>query len=138
MKKSEKQNVISFEQAQKEVDKFLDFHGVDTEDADNQKPIKLLINRVCDGSLVVNDDATLEYTLKYPLQQNGELKVLKFNNRCERSVIIPLVKDLGAKDLDHRMNAYTAGLTGINKQILLKMHNYDQKLCDAIVGFIVG
>lgn len=137
-----KEKLITPEQAKQEIDKWLDFVGFDTDEIDesSEASIKKISQRICDGSLVINEDMTMTYQLAEPIGSDGkQIKELKINNRVTRRMVLPHLENVNAKNSDMRILAYLAALTGLpSKMLLADINNKDQKILDSIVVFFVA
>jgi hypothetical protein len=74
---------------------------------------KEMIEGICDGSLIVNDDFTITLKLAFPLSEPNEVSELKFVHRMATGVLqskTAYVKD--PKDQAGKLTATIAALTG--------------------------
>lgn len=77
--------VISKEQATKEVNQWLDLMNIPKAKRESEGPkdyINILIEAVMEGTLIFNEDETITHKLKHPLA-DGNTKELKYDFRWE-------------------------------------------------------
>ena len=129
------ESAVSEVLATQEINRWLDSKRIKPKDRERQKAeIEKLIDCVCDGTLVVNEDNTLTQILIFP---SGELKELKFKNRINDFEVRPLLKDVAATDMYGQIRAYGAALSDVSKMTIEKLDTEDRKLTRAIALFFM-
>ncbi len=130
-------DIISEEQARKEVESWLDFRKV----PDNKRKINInstnnLVKGIMEGFLVLDpEDFTFKQTLKFPI---GDVKVLVYKPRLTMGEVAE--KLIGVNPLDSIGNtiAYTAALTGQPTGIIKKIDTEDFTLIDHLSFFFMA
>lgn len=94
------------------------------------------IRSIMNGSLILNENKELEYTLKYPVEKkdSGEvvLSKLKFKKRYHQFELETQMKGIKPEEFMPMTRAYIATLTGVSKSILGRMLNRDMEVAQAI------
>lgn len=118
-------NLVSESVARKDVERFLDSRKTSPARREDLKDqIDILVEMVMDGSLIVNEDCTLKYTLSFP--EGFPFPELKFKNRLQvRDVHEILRNHVKSGDGDGRIYAYLAALSGITFGEIRLLDSYD-------------
>lgn len=128
-----KENVISEDSAREQLDKLLDYYGIDINDLPEEKKgsTEKLIKAIRQGRLEVkeeNDECYLEQTI---LDEKGAVKEkLAYNNKLANAKMA-MKSD---KDTDHygRMYSLMGSLCGLGKQAIVDMKPKDLNLAEDI------
>ena len=130
---------VNIEVATKEVNDWLDSKKVSDKDKElNQDQIDKLIDAVCNGYLVVNDDDTLSQTLKFPIKgEDSEIKELKYKNRVTVKEIQTQMTGTKSGDFIGMLTAYISAATVMPKAFLKNLDTQDWSLAQAIGVFFM-
>lgn len=142
---SELKEKISREQAEKEVNAWLDKKKVFQETRDRYKDhIEILIEAICNGVLVI-DTSSFEITheLLFPLTANEDenvrdpkdLRTLTYRARINDNLVKPHLRGIKGDDADGRLNALLAALTDSSHGIINKIDSADKRIATAIGVF---
>lgn len=128
--------VINREIAQAEVEKWLDYKKKSAKKReDNKELIESIIDSVCEGLVVINEDFTIIQNLIFPIQdKDGKivLNKLEYKNRMKIETVQLHCQGIKANDLDLRVNAYIAAITSNSKDIIKKMDCDDYNIASQI------
>jgi hypothetical protein len=127
--------VIDKDLATEEVNKWLDFHDVTSDDREEEKKtINRFIDEVQKGNLIINDDFTLVQKLRFPLTIEGTAPVdeLKYANRISMDKVQSRMTGIKAEDGAGRVCAHIAALTSRPLGLIRKMDSKDYKVASAI------
>ena len=128
-------SVVSKEQAQKEVDAFLDFKRISSgKRIACEKNIERLVDAVCDGTLVINED-TKEITQK--LHFPVSFSELKYKPRLTAKQIQNATNGLKPEDSMGRAFGYIACATGEDRNVVASMDAEDYSIAGDIVIFFM-
>ena len=128
------------EVAEKEVISWLDKKKVlKSEREDKEESIKLLIECVCEGILVLEDNFNWTHKLQYPLEADGKVTMqeLTYLSRINDKLMEPNLKGIKMGDGDGRFNALIATLTKQPKAIIASLDTADKKIAMAIGIFFL-
>ena len=130
--------VVSYEQAQKEISKWLDMRRVSPMRRKSafKREIERLEDAVMYGALIVNEDLSLRHVLHNPITNSKGTETLSELTYKSR-VRVEDVDYRGIKndDADGRMLAFISALTGVPKPILRKLDFEENSLAQTIAGF---
>jgi hypothetical protein len=132
-------SVISQEQAQKEVDSWLDFKKVSEKKRLSCKGnIDRLVDALCEGHLIL-DPATKVFTqkLKFPFGKEVEVSELKFKPRITVSDAQSRTLNVVQGDGYGNAFAYIAAATGEDMNVISKMDPEDYYLSGDLVVFFM-
>ena len=130
---------ITKEIAIAEITKWLDFKKVNTNKrVANFEIIERLVGAMCDGELVLMDDFVLSQVLKFPIEDTeGKtvLNELKFKPRIKTETLHLHLQGVKADNVDGRILAHIAAVTGNPKNLIGKLDTEDMGLSQSIVTF---
>lgn len=119
-------------------------YGNDQKYRDQEKDsVKMLLQAMADGLLILRGDGTASYKLRYPVmgEQSGKevvhLKELNFKARLKYKEIKSLLKGIDAKDNMGMALAYTAGLTATPLRVLEELDMTDLTRVQLLMVFFV-
>lgn len=129
---------VSAEQASKEVTEWLDFKKINQAKRDAQKDsINTLTEAICDGTLVIKEDKTIVFTLKFPIESEISTKALEFKPRLSINTIHAQLKGVNSASADERILAYVAALTEKPKALIQKLDTEDYSIPQSIAIFFL-
>lgn len=129
--------VVSLEQATKEVTDWLDYKKVSSTKRDERKPqIETLIGAICEGSLTLND-YKFRQKLKVPFGKDVIFEELEYLPRIPIDVIAMHLRSVKSDDPDGRLLAHVAALTTQARAVLGKMDTEDYATAQAIAYFFL-
>jgi hypothetical protein len=130
-------DVISKEQAEKEVNSWLDFKKVSPKKRETLKGnIAYLVEAMMEGLLVLDPETfVFEHTLKFPV---GDLKKLKYKPRLTLKEIQDRTQAIKTPGPLEQSIAYISALTGQNSAILKEMDSEDNTLADYLSFFFMA
>jgi hypothetical protein len=105
-----------------------------------ESTIEILIGEIVEGNLWVNDDNTLTYKPKYPIESDQSaltVNELTFKTRVKYEQLEPYLKQIKPGDADGRLLCYTAALTGKPLGLLKKLEMVDIAICNSIAVFFL-
>lgn len=95
-----------------------------------------VLRAMMSGSLILNEEKKLQYTLKDPIFKKDSQEVhtgeLIFKNRYRTHELEAQMKGVKPDEFMPMMRAYIATLTGVPKAILGKLYNRDMQVAQAI------
>lgn len=131
-------NKISNEIATQEVTDWMDYKKVNNSKRETYKAnIAALVEAIEEGSLVINDDKTMTYTLKFSYGNEEKVESLKFKVRLMIKEINSAMKGVGAGDFDGMVLARASALTNKSKEILRNMDTEDYSIVQSIAIFFL-
>ncbi len=129
---------VATEQAQKEIESWLEYKKIGDKKLEAYKDnIETLVDSICEGNLVLNEDKSLTYKLKFPPEGEKSITELKFSARLKVADLHKSLKGVSANDADERLLSYGAALTGLPKGIFRALDMEDYSIVQAIVVFFV-
>jgi hypothetical protein len=133
---------LAQEVANDEVSKWLDSKKISQAKRQNKLSgnIEILANAIADGSLVMNaDDFTLEQTLKFPLQADGQPEVskLKFKNRLKVGSIQNGMTGNKPGDMIANVNTVISALVSQPKELVKLLDTEDYEVASNIAFFFM-
>lgn len=131
--------VISEDQARLEIEGWLEFRKVsENQRKANEDSEQTLIEAIMDGSLLVETNNSLTYSLAWPLDDGAGVKSLTFKPRMTTGDKMNAVKGVAAKDGDGRLVAYIAALTDQPQGVIKKLEaGRDSNVAMAIVSYFL-
>ncbi len=127
---------VAKEIAEAEVGKWLDYKRKSAgHRAKFANSIESLVDAVCEGDLVINEDFTIKQILREPIQDkegNPVVKELVFKARIKTETVQSHCQGVKSDDGDGRINAHIAALTSNPKELIKKM-DYDDYNISAII-----
>jgi hypothetical protein len=91
-----------------------------------------IISAICDGYLSLTEDSEWEHTLKFPLNNDTHTSLLKYKTRINVGVLNAELKGVDVKDINGRIIAYAAALTGQAKGIIRALDSEDNAIASCI------
>jgi hypothetical protein len=135
--KAFKKQLVSDEQAVKEIDSWLDYKKIDENQREEHETfIKALVSYVKSGNLVLNEDKTFTHKLKFPME-TAEISELIYKARITEREITQKLHGVKADDSDGRLSAHIAALTGQVRGIIGNMDKEDYKIARSIAIFFL-
>jgi hypothetical protein len=129
---------VSKEIGFQDISEWLDYKKVSANKREAQKDtIETLADAISEGTLVLKEDKSLEMTLKFPTEGEEPLTKLTFKPRLRTETVAKHLQGVKATDIDGRLLAYVAALTGNTKTLVGKLDTEDQSLAQAIAVFFV-
>lgn len=136
---------VALDVAQKEVDNLIEdvFALSEDEKAEQQDAIKRLVSNVCSGHLVIDNSgeyAKIKQILKKPVtDEDGSpfLTEVTYNTRLRAHEIKHHTKNVEIMDVNGRILAVAAAMTGKGASVLGKMQIADYKVLRAIATFFM-
>lgn len=130
---------VDRETATKEVQGWLDKKKVFPETRDRfQDQIENLVDSVCNGVMVFNEDGTITHKLLFPFGEGGDgLSELKYLLRINDKMVQPQMRGVKADDFDGRLNALIATLTKENKGVISSLESSDKRIAASIAIFFM-
>lgn len=136
------ENVISEDVAIKDVDKFLNHRRFnDRKKEKNKEVIEALVDAVCDGILIVNQDeengeCTITQKLVFPPEVDGAPTVtaLTYKPRIHNHEISSATKGIKVGDDSARGNAIIGVMTNTPRGVIAELELTDLGLASNIVG----
>ena len=134
-------NVVDRDTAALDIERWLDHKKVSSRKREQRKDeIESLIAEVQDGTLVVDDNCNLVYSLKFSISDEGgsvAVDELKFKPRLRASDLEPYLKGVKATDADGRVRAYVCALTNKPVGIVSKLDTEDKSIAENIALFFL-
>jgi len=120
-----------------EVIKWLDNKRVSqTKREELEKNIETIASAIERGDLVLNADCSLTQKLLFPLpSENGDVKELTHKARVALGTIHLHMQGVKTGDVDGRLTAYVAAVSGNPKELIKKMDTEDYSIALAIALF---
>lgn len=129
---------VAREVAEKEINDWLDYKRISAAKKEaNKDNIKDLISYVQFGTLEVNDDKSIKHNLEWPLGESSGDKVLNYKPRLNGKMLKPHMSGVKATDVDGRLTAYIAALTGKLSAEIDLMDTVDMEVARNIAVFFI-
>lgn len=132
---------ITSETATNEVNDWLDYKKIPAKKRDsNKEHIEALIDYICDGTLVINEDKTITQSLKFPISfDDGKIALDKivFKGRLKTGTIQMHMQGVKSNDADGRLCAYVCALTSQAKGLINQMDTEDYSVATSITIFFL-
>jgi hypothetical protein len=130
--------MVALEVAKKDVDKWLEYKKIsDTKKESYADNISTLVNAVADGALIVNEDFTLKHELKFPLENEIKTTSLEYKPRLQMKQIHQHTQGIKSNDIDGRIAAYIAALSGKPKAVVVSLDSEDYAIAQAVAVFFI-
>jgi hypothetical protein len=130
--------MVALEVAKKDVDKWLEYKKIsDTKKESYADNISTLVNAVADGALIVNEDFTLKHELKFPLENEIKTTCLEYKPRLQMKQIHQHTQGIKSNDIDGRIAAYIAALSGKPKAVVVSLDSEDYAIAQAVAVFFI-
>lgn len=132
-------NVIPTEQAQEEVNNWLDHKKVSAGKREKQKPhIEVLVDAICDGTLKLDPDFSFTHTLKFPVGEGAEaLKQIKYKPRITHGEVHVYLQKCKSDDAHGQVMAYIQALTKQPKDLLSRLDSEDHAIAQGFAVFFI-
>lgn len=132
------EKVISIEIAEGEVKKWLDYKKIGpTKQEANKDSIKAIAEAISEGVLRVTEEFEIIHTLKFPIKEEIETNELKYKPRIAVKAVHQQMVGVKADNVDARIMAYVAVLTGKAKGVLANLDSEDYSICTSIAVFFL-
>jgi hypothetical protein len=129
---------VSREQAQSEVESWLDYKKVGSQKREtNKDSIEFLISAIVEGDLTVDEDKNLIQKLKFPPSGDLAVSALKYKPRVTVKVVNTRLTGIKSDDINGRICAYASALTGVSRELIKDMETDDFGLVQNIVLFFL-
>lgn len=126
---------IDREVATNEVIAWLDYKKISQKKRESkQEAIEAIVDAVCDGTLVIKDDKSVEHTLKFAI---GDLTKVSYKPRLQMNSIHVHMQGVKSTDADGRVVAYIAALTSQAKEMIKKFDTEDFDVAQSIAIFFI-
>lgn len=134
----EESGKITREVAQAEITKWLDHKRVNASKRKAyRESIKVLVNGIEDGCLVLTEDFTFKQTLKFPTEGKIPVTELIFKPRIRVSVVHQEMTGVKPNDADGRLCAIISALTDKAKGIIKSLDTEDYSIGQSIAIFFL-
>lgn len=131
-----KEPQIVREEAEREINDFLDFKDIFEPNQEQKTAIETLVQAIMYGRLEYNEqDKTFLQKLKNPLGEGGIVTQLKYRARLNDNHVQKFMKGVPHNDPDQRVNAYIAALTDQARGIIGGLDYVDKRVANAITTF---
>lgn len=129
---------VAREVAEAEIGKWLDYKKIsDSRRESNKDSIESLVVAVMSGTLVLNDDMNLEYSLNFPIGEEQKIDKLIFKPRLKVGTVHKHLQGVKATDADGRILAYVAALTSTAKAVVEAIDTEDYAVCTSVAIFFL-
>ena len=130
--------ILNIELAMQEIERWLDYKKVSPRKREaNKDSIDILADAVSTGNLVLKEDCTLVQTLNFPISSEKKTEVLEFKPRLQMKSVYQHLQGVKPSDIDARLYAYAAALTGNPKELIKNLETSDYEVVSAIVVFFI-
>lgn len=137
----ENQQLVTPEIAQRDLGKWLDNKKIPQKKREqHQDALDTIIDGLVSGSLIIGEDCTIEHKLSFPLQDDHGNVVkasLTYKPRITIKALSLRLKNVAPSNVDGRLLAYAACITGNSPELLGNLDTVDQGLVYAIVSFFL-
>lgn len=132
---------VNRETAVIDFEKWLDFKRISGKKReDNAASQEIIVDAICAGDVIVEDDCTLLFKLPEPVKDNDGkdlLKELRFMPRIRVEKLNAHLKGVKSDDADGRIAAYVAAITNTSKGMVGKLWSEDYTICTSIVVYFL-
>ena len=94
---------------------------------------KQMVEAICDGNLIVNEDFTLTLKLAFPLTAPNEVNELNFVHRIQTGTL--QARTAWAKTQEQKLLATIAALTGVEGGVIRALDSSDYSRAGAIASY---
>lgn len=130
--------MINTDTAKEDFNKWLDFKRVSQKKREqSEAAIDALVDEICEGNLVVNEDMTLVYKLMFPPEGETPVTELTFKPRLKVSELHNETANTKGTDVNALIKSYIAALTGKPKAFFGKLDLDDYSVCQNIAVFFI-
>jgi hypothetical protein len=134
-----KQDVVSYDVAKKEIEKWAEAAFIESEESgeDNKNSFEPLIKAVVKGHLRVSEDGVLTQFLKFPIGDSMPIKELTYRNRITAGELQKRMSNLSIKssDIDGRILCFISLLTTQPFAMVGKIDQRDYGVASTIASF---
>ena len=131
-------NKVSIEVAESEIKKWLDYKKIGpTKQEQNKDNIKALAEAISEGVLSINEEFEIVHALKFPIKEEIETVELRYKPRIAVKHVHQHMAGVKADNVDGRILAYVAVLTGKPKALLASLDSEDYSICTSIAVFFL-
>jgi hypothetical protein len=129
---------VSIDVATEEVNKWLDYKKVNEKKREAYKDnIDALVQGVCDGILILNEDNTFTHNLQFPIEGEMPIHKLDYKPRLKMSTVHNHLQGVKPSDGDGRVCAYIAALTSKPKAVVKDLDTEDYSIGQSIAIFFL-
>ncbi len=130
--------VITKEQSESEVSKWLDYKKVSEKRKESYKEhIDNLAEAISEGSLELDDKMRFKHKLKFPLEGEMPVADLEYSPRIMVKEVHNRLRSVKSDDPDGRICAYVSALTKKPMEIIRNLDSEDYKICESIAIFFI-
>ena len=127
---------VSKEIAEIEIKKWLDVKKVrDTKRESYKESVATLVEAMCSGNLVLNEDNSLTHTLLFPVGADNAFKTLTYKSRLDVNTRMKYSE--GVIGGEPRIVATIAALTGQGNLIIASMDTEDYGIASSVAIFFL-
>lgn len=128
---------VDQETAQKEIEAWMQYKKISDSKREQMADAEAaLVQAIVDGDLEFDPDSCkLIQNLKFPIGSQEDITQLEYKPRVKKREIDQYLKGVKPQDIDGRMQAYMAALTGKIRNVLKDMDTEDMNIAESIVGF---
>lgn len=130
--------LVEKEIAQTDINSWLDYKRIDESKREDQKDaIKVLVNAVSEGTLIMNEDKTFTQKLKFPPEGETPMLELIYKPRLKVATIHLHLNGVKSSDADGRLMAHVCALTGKPKAAIQALDTEDYSIASSIAVFFL-
>lgn len=130
--------VVTKEVALKDVEKWLEHKRISDAKRESYKDnIEQLVNGIAEGVLVLTEKLHFEQTLRFPTEGDAPITKISYKPRLAVREVNQAMVGVKASDVDARLVAYAAALSGLPKGVIAALDTEDYATVQAIVVFFV-
>ena len=136
MKIPKEKTKVSREKAVEELERWLNAKKITGNKRKSNEDIEEeLIDAIEEGYLVLNEDNSFTYKLKFPLDGENPITELKFAFRVKIGVLNAKLRGIKIDDLSGRIQTYIAVLTDQPKGLIGALDTSDNSIASAIATY---
>lgn len=129
---------VNVETAQDDVNRWLEIKKVgESKRQSMNDSINNLVDAVADGTISIDSEGMITQNLKFPLGEDKSITALTYKPRISVGEAKKWLKDIKAGDIDGRLTAYVAALTGQAKEVINKLDSEDNGVAQSIAVFFL-
>lgn len=130
--------VVAREVAQADVDRWLDHKKIsERKRGEYADSIASMVEAVSDGAIVVDENCQLIQTLKFPIGSEMTITRLTWKPRLNVGLVQNHLQGVRPADVDGRLVAFMAALTGQAKEIIRSLDTEDYSIGQSIAIFFL-
>lgn len=134
-------SAVSKEVAEKEFNSWMEYKKIPAKKRESNKEYgEKIIEAICDGRLVLNEDFTFTQKLFFAVEDesgSAVVSTLNFKPRVKTETIHVQMNGVKPGDADRRVLAYIAALTGVPKALIAKLDTEDYDVCQSFAVFFL-